>query len=44
MTVAESMSDLNSVTAAVASAGGAVRRIDSRYPPSLEEMLLMIGK
>lgn len=41
--VAESMDDLNAVTAAVASAGGAVRRIESRYP-SLEEMLLMIGK
>ncbi len=41
--IAESMNDLNSVTAAVASAGGTVRRIESRYP-SLEEMLLMIGK
>lgn len=41
--VAENMNDLNSVTAAVASAGGAIRRIESRYP-SLEEMLLMIGK
>ena len=40
---AESMDDLNVVTAAVASAGGTVRRIESRYP-SLEEMLLMIGK
>lgn len=41
--IAESMDALNSVTAAVASAGGTVRRIESRYP-SLEEMLLMIGK
>lgn len=41
--IAESMDDLNSVTVAVASAGGTVRRIESRYP-SLEEMLLMIGK
>ncbi|WAI02567.1 ABC transporter ATP-binding protein [Methanogenium organophilum] len=41
--VAESMDDLNLVTAAVASAGGTVRRIESRYL-SLEEMLLMIGK
>lgn len=41
--VAENMDDLNRVTAAVASAGGTVRRIESRYP-SLEEMLLMIGK
>ena len=40
---AESMDELNFVTAAVASAGGTVRRIESRYP-SLEEMLLMIGK
>ncbi len=41
--VAESMDDLNYVTAAVASAGGTLRGIESRYP-SLEEMLLMIGK
>jgi len=40
---AESMEELNSVTAAVAAAGGTVRRIESRYP-SLEEMLLRIGK
>jgi ABC-2 type transport system ATP-binding protein len=41
--VAESMDELNLVTAAVAAAGGTVRRIESRYP-SLEEMLLRIGK
>jgi ABC-2 type transport system ATP-binding protein len=40
---AESMDELNAVTAAVAAVGGVVRRIESRYP-SLEEMLLMIGK
>ncbi|MFA5394707.1 MAG: ABC transporter ATP-binding protein [Methanogenium sp.] len=43
VSVAESMDELNAVTAAVALGGGAVRRIESRYP-SLEEMLLMIGK
>ena len=41
--IAESMDDLNSVTAGIASAGGTLRNIESRYP-SLEEMLLMIGK
>lgn len=41
--IAESMDELNSVTAAVAAAGGTVRGIESRYP-SLEEMLLRIGK
>ncbi|MDD1673383.1 MAG: ABC transporter ATP-binding protein [Methanomicrobiales archaeon] len=40
---AASITEMNRITAAIAEAGGAVERIESRYP-SLEEMLIKIGK